>query len=346
MTSIDFNSVEKLWKGDFNQIGEAMDTKFKDREKAKLLWSAHESAVKAKEKLIADLLISEIEDAIGFWLEEMTRKRSLSPETIRNYQNYLRDLIDRNILMIKDKQNQFYQLEQIIDLYPEICKRLEAIKNLNINEKKYRLNAIMAFTQFLEDITAKKILKIVTPLSFGLGSTDRQIAPPILNNREINTLLNEIQDINIRDYLIVNLVLKTGRNLNKILALKMSDLDMANLVILFKDKNEKLIRFNLGNKIMITLNDYINKTQTDRKNDTVFITRAGKPVYRTHFQHILDQASEKAGLGFKVTMTMIQWSEVANSLIDHQSEEKVLKEFQLQSLPKFLEVAVAGKHRK
>lgn len=53
------------------------------------------------------------------------------------------------------------------------------------------------------------------------------------------------------------------------------------------------------------------------------MARAGKPVYRTHFQHILDQASEKARLGFKVTKTLVQWSEVAKSLIDHQNEEKV-----------------------
>jgi hypothetical protein len=51
-------------------------------------------------------------------------------------------------------------------------------------------------------------------------------------------------------------------------------------------------------------------------------------------------------LGFKVTLTMIQWSEVAESLIDHQSVEKVLDEFKLQSLPEFLETAVAGKYRK
>lgn len=45
-------------------------------------------------------------------------------------------------------------------------------------------------------------------------------------------------------------------------------------------------------------------------------------------------------------MTMIQWSEVAQSLIDHQGNtEEVLREFNLQTLPKFLK-AVAGKNRK
>ncbi len=345
MTNIEHH-VERALEGRFQQEGKIMTIEFKDRLEAKQLWSKQKDAIRAKEKLVSSLLISAIEDAIGFWIMEATRSRILTPETIRNYQNYLLDLIDRQILPLKDKNNQIYHTEQIADLYPEICTRLEASKDLSINEKKYRLNAVMAFTQFLKDITTKKILKIVAPLSFGLGSTDRQSAPPILNNREINILINEIRDVSIRDYLVVSLVLHTGRNLNKILALKMSDLDLANSVVLFHDKNEEPIRFNPGSKIMAVLKDYIGETQIERKDDNVFITRAGKPVYRTHFQHILDQASEKARLGFKVTMTMIQWSEVAKSLIDHQNEEKVLDEFKLQSLPKFLEAAVAEKYRK
>lgn len=137
--------------------------------------------------------------------------------------------------------------------------------------------------------------------------------------------------------------MSTGRNLNKILALKMSDLDLDNSVVLFREKSGSSLRINPGSGFMKKLKDYVAETQAERKDDTVFITRVGKPVHRTHFQHILDQASEQAQLGFKVAMTMIQWSEVAQSLIDHQSKEKVLDEFKLQSLPKFLEAAVAGK---
>ena len=345
MTSIELDRLRSFGRA-VSTRRKIMTFEFKDRKIAKKLWLQQKKFIQAKEKLVSELVISTIEDAIGFWIMEATRSRNLTPETLRNYQNYLRDLIEREILPVKDKNDQIYQTEQIADLYPEICKRLEVSKDLSVNEKKYRLNALMAFTQFLEDITTKKILKIVAHLSFGLGPRDEQRAPLILNNREINILINEIRDVSVRDYLVVSLVLYTGRNLNKILALKISDLDLANSVVLFQNKNGEPIRFNPGAKVMATLKDYIAATQIERKDDNVFITRAGKPVYRTHFQHILDQASEKARLGFKVTMTMIQWSEVAKSLIDHQSEEKVLEEFQLQSLPNFLEAAVAGKYRK
>lgn len=320
-----------------------MTDEFKNKPEARRLWTKQREVIKAREKLVSNLLISAIENAIGFWIMETTHSHSLSPETIRNYQNYLWDLIDRQILPLKDENNQIYMSEQIVGLYPEICKRLEGTKDLSINEKKYRLNALMAFTQFLEDVTDKRIPRIVAPLSFGLGSTDRLPAPLLLNKREIKNLIIEIKDISIRDYLIVRLVMTTGRNLNKILGLKLSDLDLDNSVLLFPEQRGDSTRFNPGETIMKNLKDYIAATQIERKDDTVFITRAGKPVYRTHFQHILDQASEKAGLGFKVTMTMIQWSEVAESLIDHQSKEKVLEEFKLQSLPKFLETAVARK---
>ena len=333
-------------EGHFNIKDKVVSNKFIDRPEAKLLWSKQRDVIRAREKMEYHLLQSAIEDSIGFWIMEVTRNRNLSPETTRNYQNYLGDLIDRQILPLKDENDRIFTTEQIAGLYPEICKRLDDLKELSVNEKKYRLNALIAFTQFLEDVTAKKIQKIVAPLSFGLGSTDKQPAPLILNNREINILLHEIEDISVRDYLIISLVMHTGRNLNKILALKMSDLDLANSVVLFQDKNGEPIRFNAGTKVMAALKDYVATTQPERKDDSVFITRAGKPVYRTHFQHILDQASEKAGLGFKVSMTMIQWSEVAKSLIDHQNEEKVLDEFKLQSLPKFLEAAIAGKYRK
>lgn len=323
-----------------------MSSKFADRPEAKLLWSKQRDAIRARKKMEYHLLQSAIEDSIGFWIMEVTRSRSLSPETTRNYQNYLRDLIDRQILPLKDKNDQIYTTEQLTSLYPEICKRLDDLKELSVNEKKYRLNALMAFTQFLEDVTVKKIPKIVAPLSFGLGSTDRQPAPLILNHRETNSLINELRDASIRDYIIVRLVMCTGRNLNKILGLKTSDIDFAHSEVLFQEKKGDAIRCKPEMKIMETLKEYMAETQSERVDDTIFITRAGKPVYRTHFQHILDNASEKAGLGFKVTMTMVQWSEVAKSLIDHQSEEKVLDEFKLQSLPKFLEAAIAGKYRK
>ena len=323
-----------------------MNNKFADRPEAKLLWSKQRDAIRAREKMEYYLLQSAIEDSIGFWIMEVTRSRSLSPETTRNYQNYLRDLIDRQILPLKDKNDQIFTTEQLAGLYSEICKRLDDSKELSVNEKKYRLNALMAFTQFLEDVTAKKIPKIVGPLSFGLGSTDKQQTPLILNHRETNSLINELRDASIRDYIVVRLVMCTGRNLNKVLGLKTSDLDFTNFEVLFQEKKGDVVRCKPGAKIMETLKNYIAETQPERVDDTIFITRAGKPVYRTHFQHILDQASEKAGLGFKVTMTMIQWSEVAKSLIDHQNEEKVLDEFKLQSLPKFLEAAIAGKYRK
>ncbi len=323
-----------------------MSDKFQDRPDAKLLWSKQKSVILAQKKLESHLFESTIEDAIGFWVIEVTNCQSFSPETIRNYQNYLLDLINRNILILKDANEQIYQTGQIAELYPEICKKLDACNDLSINEKKYRLNALIAFTQFLEDITNKKIQKIVAPLSFGLGSTDRKPAPLILNSRERHIIINEIKDISTRDYLVINLVMSTGRNLNKILKLKMSDLDLANSVVIFNEKEGNPIRINPGFTIIETLKHYLDTTQLERKDETVFITRAGKPVFRTHFQHILDQASEKAMLGFKVTLTMIQWSEVAESLIDHQSVEKVLDEFKLQSLPEFLETAVAGKYRK
>jgi integrase len=323
-----------------------VNSKFDDRPEAKLLWSKQQDAIQAREKLEYYLLQSTIEDAIGFWIMAAARSRCLSPETARNYQNYLRDLIDRKFLPLKDENDQYFTIEQLSSLYSEICKRLDASKELSVNEKKYRLNSLIAFTQFLEDITTKKIPKIVAPLSFGLGSTDRQPAPLILNHRETSSLIKELEDVSIRDYIIVRLVMCTGRNLNKVLALKTSDLDFAHSEVLFQEKKGIAIRCKPGTKIMADLKNYIAETQSERVDNTVFITRAGKPVYRTHFQHILDQASEKAGLGFKVTMTMVQWSEVAKSLIDHQNEEKVLDEFKLQSLPNFLEAAIAGKYRK
>lgn len=323
-----------------------MTAEFKNRPNAGLLWSTQRKAIEAKEKLVSKLFTSVIEDAIGFWIMEVISSRSLSPETTRNYQNYLRDLIDRQILPLKDKNDQHYTIEQIAALYPEICKRLDGSRELSINEKKYRLNALMAFTQFLEEVTTKRLPRIVVPLSFGLGSTDKHPPPLVLNHQERNGLINEVKDISIRDYLIMRLVMCTGRNLNKILGLKMSDLDFVNSVVLFQDKNGDIVRCKPGVNIIGILKNYVTETQPERVDDTLFITRAGKPVYRTHFQHILDQASEKVGLGFKVTMTMLQWSEVAESLVSHQSKEKVLDEFKLQSLPNFLEAAIAGKYRK
>lgn len=181
----------------------------------------------------------------------------------------------------------------------------------------------------------------------------RKLAEPrggerFLSKEEKNRLLEACQNSSCKLLSpIVLLALSSGMRRGEILDLKWKDIDLENgRITLHHTKNGEPIRFNPGAKVMATLKDYITATQIERKDDSVFITRAGKPVYRTHFQHILDQASEKARLGFKATMTMIQWSEVAKSLIDHQSEEKVLEEFQLQSLPNFLEAAIAGKYRK
>lgn len=321
-----------------------MNVKFEDKENAKLLWSANTSVKQAQKKFESRLFESCIEDAIGFWVMEVKNNRSYNFETIKNYLNYLLDLIERNILLLKDKYDQSYLIKQITELYPEFCKRLEACEGLSINEKKYRLNAFMAFTQFLENVTHKKIQKIIPPFTIELYS-NREPAPLVLNSQQRKAILDEIKEISIRDYLVVKIVMTSGRNLNKILKLKLSDLDIPNNVILFREKEGDPTRFNPGSNVMKQLKDYIKTTEKERKDETLFITRTGNPVFRTHFQHILDQACENAGLGFKITLTTCQWSEVAESLIDHQCTEKVLNEFKLQSLPNFLET-VAGRNRK
>lgn len=319
-----------------------MTNQFTKRQKAKSLWDKMSELYFAQEALKDNILESPIKDAIGLWFLSNPVRQQLTFDTIRNYVNYLDNLIDRKILPLRDQNKRLYKTAQLADLYPEICTKLHNVVDISITEKKYRLNALISFTQFLQEISNNKLPKMIAPPWLNSESDDKQTTPSSLTPSQKEAFLKALMDINVRDYLVIRLVMSTGRNLNKILELKLSNVNFTFSSLKLTENGLPLMSV-IDSDLMQTLKSYIADTQNERKDETVFITRTGNPVFRTHFQHVLDLASEKAQLGFKATMTMLQWTEVSESLLNFQNKEKVLNEFKLPKLPKFLEDAVEGK---
>ncbi|ADI38042.1 tyrosine-type recombinase/integrase [Waddlia chondrophila] len=319
-----------------------MTNKTLESETAHKLWAQQVTANQEKQKLIDGLCHSSIEDAVGFWW--LYFKKSSASATIQNYRNYLKDLVRRHILHVSNEKGRPYSIIELPEQYPTICKDLDLDESLNINEKRYRLNALIAFTKFLEEITESKVVPLIPPISFGFNLTNEQEPPLVLNDQNLRQLLHEIKECSLRDYLIVRLVSYFARSLHQILKLKTNNINFTSSLIQFSDGEDTNLP--LSKDLVEDLKKYIEATKDQRKDLTLFITRAGKPVYRTHFQHILDQASEKIQLGFRATITMLQWSEVAKSLTHHQRNIKeVLDEFKIRNIPKFLEEELGIKRK-
>jgi site-specific recombinase XerC len=313
--------------------------------KSLLLSSAE--AKKAATRHREVLLQSDITQALHYWLQE-ARNSFQDRGTISNYFAYIKDLLVRGFF--SDSQTgKYLSVFELNDFfYIELIERIGGCGDFNINDRRYRIKALLSFTKFLNEQTEGKVKKITAPpIWMSINSTvpkleDSSVKPQILTEEEFEHLRKKIMrpkqnnHSNLRDCLIIEIMYHTARPLLDILALKKTDINIDNQQIIFLSQDS--ISILRAPKLNNGLDVYLQILK-NRQNDTemLFCTREGNPIFRTHFYQVLKQASLEADLGFTATFKMIQWSYVADRIKKDKTPQKIMKELKLKRIPKNLE---------
>lgn len=323
--------------------------KKQDEKKANIaaLQSTWIAAKNAKHRFQETLLEADIAQALEFWLQN-ARTTFEDRGTISNYYAYIIDLLQKGILSNNPTSTDYFRISELNNAYDEIIERINDFEGFKINDRRYRVKALLAFTKFLSDETGSAVKKLIAPPV--LMSTDNL---PKLNNASSKPLVlskgefQKISDVirnprqrdfsNNRDYLVIQIMYLTARSLLDVLALQKENIDTSNNIIIFSSSSTNPIAVHINKKLSSNLKVYLDYSRENRKDECVFITREGNPIFRTHFYQVLKHASEVTGLGFTPTFKMIQWAYVAERIEIDKSAEKVMKELNLKKIPKNIE---------
>ncbi|MDN3506504.1 MAG: hypothetical protein P0S96_04675 [Simkaniaceae bacterium] len=282
-----------------------------------------------------------LKSIIDFWVSQMIEKKQLSKDTISNYRRYLKDLEQREILPEISAHGSPFTLEEFKLNCPFILQTLLKYPELSQQEKRFRLNALVSFTNFLNQITFGEIQKITVPEEFGLKQTIRSPAPKALTLSEWQSFWSALEKISLRDCLIAKTMSFTARPLLKVLELKASNLNFEkNVQVTFTEADGRNCTIQLDSKMKEDLEKYLASIKDIHSKDhhPLFITSRGNPIYRTHLTQVFKRASLEADLGFFVSAKMIQWSHVYDMLRRMNfSKSLITEKLKLTNIPKYLE---------
>ncbi len=288
------------------------------------------------------LLARPLELIIDFWIEQVTEKKKLSKETAHNYQRYLKDLRAKGILPKNVEDGSPFTLEVFKSNSQTVFKALLNYPDLTQQEKRFRLNALTSFVNFLNEITTGVIRKLSIPKELELKKTVRSTAPRVLTLTEWHQFWTALEKISFRDCLIAKIMHFTARPLLRVLELKTTNLKYeANVQVTFNKTDGRDCVIQLDSKMKDDLEKYLESTKSARlgNDQTLFITSQGKPIYRTHLTQVFKRASLEADLGFFVSAKMIQWSHVYDMLNRMNfSKALITEKLKLKNLSKHLEV--------
>lgn len=294
------------------------------------------------------LLEADFAEALEFW-HKKARVNFEDRGTISNYCGYIQDLLKQGLLSHTKRKKTFCVFE-LNDFYQEIIERINNFENFKLNDRRYRIKALLAFTKFLCEETDGKVKKLsappmITPTDEPLPEwTDESSKPQVLTKEEFEHLCEKIKSpkqrdySSFRDYLVIEMMYQTARPLLDILILQKTDIDLKNDSVQFPNKPGRLVSVPITTKLKYGLESYLQYSQSYRKDEMLFVTREGNPIFRTHFYQVLKQASETADLGFVVTFKMIQWSLVAERMKKDKTPQKIMEELKLKKIPNKLEL--------
>ncbi|SCA63052.1 hypothetical protein SCG7086_AI_00060 [Chlamydiales bacterium SCGC AG-110-P3] len=219
---------------------------------------------------------------------------------------------------------------------------LKCLQTISDEERKNKLEALVVFTLFLREKSNDRFPLLQAPPELNFQMTVRNAAPKTLNISQWIEFRNALDELSLRDGLVAKLMSYTARGLSEILNLQLDALDFSgnNVRIRVKNEENEDVWIQLDSSMTEQLQHYIQGSQQYRStsNPLIFVTKKGKPVYRTHFKKIFDKVSENAEFGFRVTNAMIQWAQVGDWLRRvKMNKETIMKKLHLRTFPRNLE---------
>lgn len=254
---------------------------------------SHSQSIHLKNEAIwSSLKNVTLECAIGIWME------TFQEPTKKNYKSAMAQLLCMRL--INPIQNlQGFSLVN----HEDVLDQIKLVDEWSESTRQARAVAYISLTRFLHRRTQGLIRRAIAPRD-GVTKTfykvREKVATPSMNQSQWLRFLNELEQINYRDFLIAKVMLHGGKRVEEVLSAKIAQIDFEkNLIKFIQSKTKgyyKEVFVNYPESFMNDLQEYLGE-----RSDFLFITRNGKKLSNIQLQRTYAKAGKRAKIPFKVT---------------------------------------------
>ncbi len=237
-----------------------------------------------------------MKDIINEFLDYITYEKKYSNNTEVNYEIDLYRF--EEFLRINHKNYLKIKYEDVSNFIISLQK--SGYKSTSINRI---ISTLRSFYHYLEKE------KIITSNPFNLVSnlkTDKRL-PNYFKYNEYLEMINTLTDspLDIRNRLILELLLATGMRVSELSSVKISDINFSNREIKVKGKGSKERVVFYGSYASDALDNYLHNSRgillSERISDYLFINNNGSPLTSRGVRLIIENIVRKASIHSKVT---------------------------------------------
>jgi len=261
------------------------------------------------------------------FLDYLKIEKNRSENTLRSYQTdleLLSEFLTNKGITNWDKTNNELIKEWVIDLKK---------KNISNTTIARRISSVKVFFGFLVKrnfIETNPTLKLITPKL-------NKVLPNILGQKQAEQLLTqaanleveeEIEEVRIRDYAILEVLYSTGIRVSELVGLDLDDINFSNLTlkVLGKGRKERIVPFGIPAKDAIDM--YLTESRNkfiDKKTQALFLGQRGNRLNVRQVRRILNKAMHQIENGKEISPHDLRHS-AATHMLEAGADLRIVQE--------------------
>jgi integrase/recombinase XerC len=261
------------------------------------------------------------------FLDYLKIEKNRSENTLRSYQTdleLLSEFLTNKGITNWDKTNSELIKEWVIDLKK---------KNISNTTIARRISSVKVFFGFLVKrnfIETNPTLKLITPKL-------NKVLPNVLGQKQAEQLLTqaanleveeEIEEVRIRDYAILEVLYSTGIRVSELVGLDLDDINFSNLTlkVLGKGRKERIVPFGIPAKDAIDM--YLTESRNkfiDKKTQALFVGQRGNRLNVRQVRRILNKAMHQIENGKEISPHDLRHS-AATHMLEAGADLRIVQE--------------------
>ena len=256
---------------------------------------------------------------IKSFLEFLKEEKKMSLNTLQSYE---RDVLQFEKYLDKNKISytkvKTEDVKEYLKYLQEVGKKTSSISR--------SLASIRSFYQY--EVKNKKVK--VNPTESVQAPKVEKHAPSILSSQEIELLLNQPQNIDLkgtRDKAMLEFAYATGMRVTEIISLNIDDVDLNDGYVACQAGNKKRV-IPIGSLSLKALREYVEKVRSilikDEKDKALFVNINGRRLTRQGFWKIVKYYKEQANITKEITPHVLRHS-FATHLLQNGADLKAIQ---------------------
>ena len=261
------------------------------------------------------------------FLDYLKIEKNRSENTLRSYHTdleLLSEFLTNKGITNWDKTNNELIKEWVIDLKK---------KNISNTTIARRISSVKVFFGFLVKrnfIETNPTLKLITPKL-------NKVLPNVLGQKQAEQLLTqaanleveeEIEEVRIRDYAILEVLYSTGIRVSELVGLDLDDINFSNLTlkVLGKGRKERIVPFGIPAQDAIDL--YLTESRNkfiDKKTQALFLGQRGNRLNVRQVRRILNKAMHQIENGKEISPHDLRHS-AATHMLEAGADLRIVQE--------------------